>query len=77
MIRVPFLGIANILLGEAMYPEYIQGGAIPEALAEELWTCLHDPGRRAHTEDQSARLRAMLARGEGRTEADWLLRNLP
>ena len=30
------LGIANLLLGEAMYPEFIQGAATPEALSVEL-----------------------------------------
>jgi lipid-A-disaccharide synthase len=77
IVRVPFLGIANILLGEAMYPEHIQREASPEALAEELVACVEDPTRRVRTEDQARRLRAMLARREGGTEADWLARNLP
>jgi lipid-A-disaccharide synthase len=77
MVRVPFLGIANILLGEAMYPEYIQGNATSEALGRELWTCIHEPERRARTKGQSDRLRTMLAGGGGGAEADWLLRNLP
>ena len=29
LVRVPYLGIANILLGEPMYPEYIQGASSP------------------------------------------------
>jgi lipid-A-disaccharide synthase len=77
LVRVPFLGIANILLGEPMYPEFIQGAASPGALARELATCVGDPSRRARTAAQSARLRAMLANRAGDAGADWLLRNLP
>ena len=34
LVRVPYIGIANILLDRALYPEYIQGAARPEALRE-------------------------------------------
>jgi len=77
LVRVPFLGIANILLEESMYPEFIQGAASPGALARELASCADDPSRRARTAAQSARLRAMLAKGAGETEADWLFRKMP
>jgi lipid-A-disaccharide synthase len=76
LVRVPFLGIANLLLDEPMYPEYIQGAASASALARELASCLGDRARRARTQAQSARLRAMLAH-RGDTEADWLSRMLP
>jgi lipid-A-disaccharide synthase len=76
LVRVPFLGIANILLGEPMYPEFIQGAASPAALARELAACEGDPARRAQTAARSARVRAMLARRAGDSEADWLLRKL-
>ncbi len=77
LVRVPYLGIANILLDEPMYPEYIQGAATPAALAAELSACVGDPGRRTRTAVQSAELRAMLVNPDGATEADWLSRNLP
>jgi lipid-A-disaccharide synthase len=76
LVRVPFLGIANILLEEPMYPEYIQGAASPGALARELASCAADPSRRARTAAQSARLRSMLANPAGANEADWLSRQL-
>jgi lipid-A-disaccharide synthase len=76
-VRVPFLGIANILLDEPMYPEYIQGAATPAALASELSACVGDPGRRIRTAAESAELRAMLVNPAGVSEADWLSRNLP
>jgi lipid-A-disaccharide synthase len=77
LVRVPYLGIANILLDEPMYPEYIQGAATPRALAAELSACTNDPLRRARTAEQSAELRALLVNPAGVTEADWLSRHLP
>jgi lipid-A-disaccharide synthase len=76
IVRVPYLGIANIILGEPMYPEFIQGAASPAALARELAQCLGDPARRSATALQSTRLRALLARPAGENESGWLSRNL-
>jgi lipid-A-disaccharide synthase len=76
IMRVQLLGIANILLREAMYPEYIQGAATAEALAMELRACVGDPSRRATTAAQAAGLRAMLVNPAGLTEADWLSASL-
>ncbi len=76
LVKVEYLGIANLLLGEPMYPEYIQQEATPAALATELQACVHEPARRAATTQQAARLRALLnvpARG---TAAAWLARHL-
>jgi lipid-A-disaccharide synthase len=76
LVRVPHLGIANILLGEPMYPEFIQGASTPLALAGELGACLGDPARGARTLAHSAELRAMLANPSGASAADWLMRHL-
>ncbi len=76
LMRVPYLGIANILLGEPMYPEFIQGAATPALLAAELADAVGNPGRRLRTAAQSAELRSMLVNPAGVTEADWLSRQL-
>ncbi|HVU23912.1 MAG TPA: lipid-A-disaccharide synthase [Opitutus sp.] len=82
LVKVPFIGIANLLLGEAMYPEFIQGAATPAALAAELRSCLHDAARRERTAAQAQRLRELLGRaaqGEaatGSSAAEWLARFL-
>jgi lipid-A-disaccharide synthase len=76
LVQVPHLGIANLLLGEAMYPEYIQGAATPEALAGELKAAVHDPARRERTAAQSARLRELLSVPARSTAAEWLRRQL-
>jgi lipid-A-disaccharide synthase len=76
LVQVPFLGIANIILGEAMYPEYLQGAATAHALARELSACVGDAGRRERTTEESARLRSLLSKAAGEDESSWLARNL-
>jgi lipid-A-disaccharide synthase len=76
LVRIPYLGIANLLLGEEMYPEFIQGRATPRALAEELRRCAEDPARRKTTAVQAGRLRAILAAPAGRDAAGWLAQQL-
>jgi lipid-A-disaccharide synthase len=76
LLQVEYLGIANLLLREPMYPEYIQRAATPAALAAELHACVYDPARRAQAADQAARLRAMLSVPATGTAADWLERQL-
>jgi lipid-A-disaccharide synthase len=76
LVRVPYLGIANLLLREEMYPEFIQGRATPQALAEELRRCAADPARREATAARARRLRGILAAPAGRDAAGWLARQL-
>ena len=74
LVRTPYIGIANLLLQEPMYPEYIQGAARPERLAAELRACLTDPQRRRATAASAERLRQLLQQPATGTAADWLLR---
>jgi lipid-A-disaccharide synthase len=72
LVKVEFIGIANLLLKEPMYPEFIQGAATPEALAAQLRECLNDPARREKTQQQAKRLRELLHEPAQGTAADWL-----
>lgn len=76
LVKVPYLGIANLLLKEPMYPEYIQGAATPAALAAELRDCVGNPERRARTLLQAEKLRACLRQSHGQAAASWLLRQM-
>ena len=76
LVKVPYLGIANLLLKEPMYPEYIQGAATPRALAAELELCLGKIDRLIATQTQADKLRALLRRPAGGTVADWVLRKI-
>lgn len=76
LVKVPYLGIANLLLDEPMYPEYLQGAATPRALGDELCDCLENPARLARTRAQMERLRAILRQPADGTASDWLLRQM-
>lgn len=76
LVRVEYLGIANLLLGELMYPEYIQNAATPAALAKELRMAVEEPVRQAKTAEQAKRLRALLTVPAKGTAADWMGRQL-
>lgn len=76
LVKIEYLGIANLLLNEPMYPEFLQGAASPAALAAQLRDCTGDVARRERTAEQAARLRALLSVPANGTAADWLARHL-
>ena len=75
-VKIEYIGIANLLLKEPMYPEFIQGAATSRALAAELHACLDDPVRSARTAAQAGHLRQLLSQPASGTAADWLARHL-
>jgi len=76
LVSVEFIGMANLLLREPMYPEFIQGAATARALARQLREATGDAARRERTRAQAAKLRDMLGQPAGGTAADWLRRRL-
>jgi lipid-A-disaccharide synthase len=76
LMRIRYLGIANILLPEPMYPEFIQGAARPEVLAAELEDARFNPERVAHTRRLAEDLRNILVRPPEGDAADWLAAEL-
>jgi lipid-A-disaccharide synthase len=46
LIQVGFVAMPNLLLGQALYPEFIQNAATPENLAREAMRLLDDEARR-------------------------------
>lgn len=76
LVKVPYLGISNLLLKEPMYPEYIQGAATPQALASELRDCIHNVDRIRRTTEQAERLRTILRQPSAQSAAQWVLRQL-
>ncbi|MDP0496269.1 MAG: lipid-A-disaccharide synthase, partial [Verrucomicrobiota bacterium JB024] len=77
VVSIDRLGIANILLGRDVYPEYLQGAASPEALGRELDACLGDPARLAATREAAAELLHQLGEEREMSPAQWVLKNLP
>ena len=76
LVKVEYLGIANLLLKRQMYPEYLQGAATAEALATELNAALRDTKRLEQTQRDAAELKAMLSVPASGTVVDWMLRQI-
>ncbi len=76
LVKIEYLGIANLLLNEPMYPEFIQGAATPAALADQLRACRDEAARRARTAEQAGRLHALLRVPATGTAANWLARHV-
>ena len=58
LVRIPFLGISNILAGREIIREFLQQAAEPAALADEMLSMLNSPGKRAA---QQAEFRQVIA----------------
>jgi lipid-A-disaccharide synthase len=76
LVKTQYIGIANLLLKEPMYPEFIQDAARPEVLEAQLQECLNDPARREQTARLAAKLRDILHQPATGTVADWVLQQL-
>lgn len=74
VVRVPWLGMANIVLGRAMYPEYLQDEATPEVLEAEARAALDDPARRERAANDARALHARLGTQAEMSPAEWLAR---
>ncbi len=75
-VKIEYIGIANLLLKQPMYPEFIQGAATPAALAAQLRDCTMNPVRAEKTRTDARRLRQLLAQPAGSTAAEWLVRQV-
>jgi lipid-A-disaccharide synthase len=62
-----------LLTPEPLVPEFLQGAATPEALANAVSALMDDPGRRAAIADEFAKLRARLAQGADQRAAEAVL----
>ncbi len=71
VVNIPYLGIANILLGESAWPEFIQGDAQPAALAKRLTEC-ESPAAREHAATNAEKLRKLLGTSAPDAAAQWL-----
>jgi lipid-A-disaccharide synthase len=70
--RVDNLGIANILLKRAAWPEYLQGDCEPDGLAERLSLCVDGDQPREQAKSDAAELLNLLSARAGATPAEWM-----
>ena len=74
LVKIPHLGMANVLLPDnPPYPEFIQGAAKPAKLAERLRHCLDDPEETSQAKAAAEKLGKLLAQPADLSAADWLL----
>ena len=71
LIKIPYIGIANLLLQRPLHPEFIQGAAKPKRLAEQILTALDDPQAGQAAAEGAADLGGLLHAGSGVSTADW------
>jgi len=63
LVRVPFLGISNILAGREIIREFLQDAAEPLAMADELLSMLNNPEKRAAQQAEFRQVVAGLGNG--------------
>jgi len=73
LIRVPYVGIPNILAGRAVVPELLQDDATPEALARAAGELLRDPLKRSEMRTTLLSLRTALHDGGSARAAEEIL----
>jgi lipid-A-disaccharide synthase len=76
LVRLKFLGIANILLGRCVWNEFLQSRLRPKSVAKHILQCL-DNGKKATAFAEAAgELREILSTNRDMAAADWLLASL-
>jgi lipid-A-disaccharide synthase len=73
LLKVPYFTLPNLLTPEPLVPEFLQGAASPEALANAVSALMNDPDRRAAIAGQFGNVRAELAQGADRLAAQAVL----
>lgn len=72
IVDIDKLGMANILLKEKVYPEYIQHEAKPKVLSEELIECINSTKRRDEILIHAGKLKELLKNRDKLSTVEWL-----
>ncbi|MDQ8205396.1 lipid-A-disaccharide synthase [Pelagicoccus sp. SDUM812003] len=73
LVKIKYIGIANLLLDKPLYPEFIQGAANRKTLAKEVLDCIENVDRIKQTRNWAAELRELLDKPSSGGVSDWLL----
>jgi lipid-A-disaccharide synthase len=76
MLYLPWIGLPNILAGEAIVPEFVQERAIPGRLAEALLALLYDPAAQRAQVERFRAIHHALRQDTAQKAADAVLRVL-
>jgi lipid-A-disaccharide synthase len=69
VIRIPYIGLVNIVAGRPMVPELLQEALCPPTLAALALHCLEHPEVAQHIRSELATLRHTLGLGDGARRA--------
>ncbi|WP_309398461.1 lipid-A-disaccharide synthase [Cerasicoccus maritimus] len=76
LVKIPYLGISNILLDRPSYPEYLQGAANSAVLARELAKITDGDEAAKAAQADAQELRKLLGEGQEHAVAAWLAKFL-
>lgn len=76
LVRIPWLGMANILLDRMVWPEFLQKDAQAQRLAKYL-THLESKASTLPFQEAAEELKVLLSPPESGDAADWLAKQLP
>jgi lipid-A-disaccharide synthase len=74
MAYQPWIGLPNILARDFVVPELLQDAATPEALADAVWTQLHDAQKQASQRQRFTDMHHSLLRDTARESAQAVMR---
>ena len=69
LVRIPWIGMVNIVAGKTVCPEILQGAATPENLAAAMRPLLGDTPERAIMLAELAKVNAALGEGQAGAQA--------
>jgi lipid-A-disaccharide synthase len=72
-VKVPYIGIGNIVAGELIVPEFIQFRARPRAVSQEALRILLDPAARQEMVSALRRIKALLGQPGAAQRAAYLI----
>jgi lipid-A-disaccharide synthase len=74
LVKIPWLGLPNVLAGREIIREFLQDGAQPEPIAGEIFRLLEDTAAREEQQRaQTAVIASLGARGAARRAAEAIL----
>ncbi len=74
LVRLQYFSLPNVLAGEGLVPEFLQGAATPAALGTAIMAWLESPARRAQLHERFAVLAAGLRLGASERAAEAVLK---
>lgn len=76
LVKIPYIGIANLLLKRPLHPEFIQGAARPDRLAKQILNVLEDSTAAQTAAAGATELRKLLGAESHVSAAEWLERKV-